>query len=84
MRCCAWGECYAALMIPIKPDRAEVAPVLPTERLTYSIRETADLLGVSYFTVFRLLKRGKLHALTCIRHKRIPKAELERFMKEVA
>lgn len=55
----------------------------PGESLTYSISETATLIGVSYHTVFRLLKRGKLRALSGIRHKRIPKTELERFLKEI-
>ena len=66
-----------------KPAFAKVDLSLPLDRLTFSIKETADLLGVSYFTVFRLLKRGKLRAIPSIRHKRIPRAELERFLKEI-
>ena len=53
-----------------------------TTTLTCSTRETAGLLGVSDHTVFRLLKRGKLKALRWIRHKRIPRAEIERFLRE--
>ena len=52
-------------------------PSATTERLAYSIQESADLLGVNYFSVYRLIQRGKLklagpcaascwcHALNC-------------------
>jgi excisionase family DNA binding protein len=50
-------------------------------RLAYSIRETAEILGVSYITVYRLLKRGLLKSSTALRHKLIPAAEIERFLK---
>jgi hypothetical protein len=33
--------------------------ILPeTERLAYSIQESANLLGVDYFSVYRLIQRG--------------------------
>jgi excisionase family DNA binding protein len=51
-------------------------------RLAYSMRETADLLGVSYITVHRLLKRGKLRASDALRNKVIPRSEIERFLRE--
>ena len=54
-------------------------PALP--KLAYSMQETADVLGVSYFTVHRLLKRGLLKSSTALRHKLIPIAEIERFLK---
>src|SRR5260370_40640925 len=50
--------------------------------LTYSAREAAAVIGVSYWTTLRLIKRGKLRAIGAIRHKLIPKAELERFLRE--
>jgi hypothetical protein len=31
-----------------------------TERLAYSIQESADLLGVDYFSIYRLIQRGNL------------------------
>lgn len=47
------------------------------ERLAYSIQEAADLLGVNYFSVYRLVQRGKLKACRVLRGKfLIPKAEL--------
>ena len=51
-------------------------------RLAYSMRETAKILGVSYITVHRLLKRGKLRASDAFRTKVIPKTEIERFLRE--
>ncbi len=55
-------------------------PALP--RLAYTMRETADIIGVSYITVHRLLKRGKLRASDALRNKVIPRTEIERFLKE--
>lgn len=51
-------------------------------RLAYSMRETAEILGVSYITVHRLLKRGKLRASDAIRNKVIPKTEIEKFLRD--
>lgn len=51
-------------------------------RLAYSMRETADLLGISYITVHRLAKRGLLRASSALRHKLIPVVEIERFLRE--
>ena len=53
----------------------------PLPRLAYTMRETAEILGVSYITVHRLLKRGKLRASGAIRNKVIPLVEIERFLK---
>jgi hypothetical protein len=49
-------------------------------RLAYSMRETAQLLGVSYITIHRLLKRGLLRSSGALRHKVIPAAEIHRFL----
>jgi excisionase family DNA binding protein len=51
-------------------------------RLAFSMRETAEILGVSYITVHRLLKRGKLRASDAVRNKVIPRTEIERFLRE--
>jgi excisionase family DNA binding protein len=42
----------------------ETKPETPvtTERLAYSIEESAQMLGVNYFSVYRLIRRGKLKA----------------------
>ena len=49
----------------------------PTERLAYSIQESADMLGVNYFSIYRLIQRGKLKACRALRGKLlVPRAEL--------
>ena len=52
------------------------------ERLAYSIHEAASLLGVDYFSVYRLIQRGNLHACRALRGKLlIPRTELLRLLK---
>jgi excisionase family DNA binding protein len=52
------------------------------ERLAYSIHEAADLLGVDYLSVYRLIQRGKLRACRALRGKLlIPRSELLRLLK---
>jgi excisionase family DNA binding protein len=52
------------------------------ERLAYSIREAANLLGVDYFSVYRLIQRGKLRACRALRGKLlVPRTELLRLLK---
>ncbi len=46
----------------------------------YTVEEVASILRVEYKTVLRLVKRGWLKVLPGIRHKRIPEAELDRYM----
>jgi excisionase family DNA binding protein len=58
------------------------ATTSPLPRLAYTMRETASIIGVSYITVHRLLKRGKLRASDAVRNKVIPRTEIERFLKE--
>lgn len=60
----------------------ETATAAPLPRLAYTMRETAAILGVSYITVHRLLKRKKLRASDAIRNKVIPQTEIERFLRE--
>jgi excisionase family DNA binding protein len=57
------------------------APSPEPERLAYSIKESADLLGVDYFSVYRLIQRGKLRACRALRGKLlIPRTELLRLL----
>ena len=47
------------------------------ERLSYSIHEAAELLGVDYFSVYRLIQRRKLRACRALRGKLlVPRTEL--------
>ncbi len=52
-------------------------PAQQRERLSYSIHEAAELLGVEYFSVYRLIQRKKLRACRALRGKLlIPRTEL--------
>jgi excisionase family DNA binding protein len=65
------------------PERPPVGPHVSgtDKRLAYTMRETAEILGVSYITVHRLIQRGLLRSSRVLRHKLIPKFEIERFLK---
>jgi excisionase family DNA binding protein len=62
-------------------------PTLPealtqTDRLVYSVEEAAELLGVHYFSVYRLIQRGKLRACRVLRGKLlVPRSELLKLLK---
>lgn len=63
--------------IPISPE-----PAPASERLAYSIQESADLLGVNYFSVYRLIQRGKLKACRALRGKLlVPRTELLKLLE---
>lgn len=53
-----------------------------TTRLAFTMRETAEILGVNYHTVYRLAKRKLLRSSSALRTKLFPKAEIERFLAE--
>ena len=52
----------------------------PLPRLAYNLHETAEILGISYISVWRLLKRGKLRSSNAFRTKLIPVGEIQRFL----
>lgn len=55
--------------------------VASKERIAYSIHEAAEMLGVDYFSVYRLIQRGKLKACRALRGKfLISKTELFRLL----
>ncbi len=51
-------------------------------RLAYSVQEAARLLGVCDKSIRRLILRGLLRPSRALRHLRIPKEELDRFLRE--
>jgi hypothetical protein len=55
------------------------SPELP--RLAFTMEETAEIFTISYTSVQRLVARGLLRASTALRHKRISRVEIERFLK---
>ena len=63
--------------IPMQPD-----VLLESKRLAYSIAESAQLLGVHYFSVYRMVQRGKLRACRVLRGKLlVPRSELLKLLK---
>jgi excisionase family DNA binding protein len=56
-------------------------PSATTERLAYSIEEAAAMLGVHYFSVYRLIQLGKLKPCRALRGKLlVPRSELLRLL----
>jgi excisionase family DNA binding protein len=52
-------------------------PKTPTERLAYSVQEAADMLGINYYTMYRLIQRQKLKTCRVLRGKLlVPRTEL--------
>jgi hypothetical protein len=49
-------------------------------RLTFTLPETAKILGISYVSVWRLVKRKKLKVIRDFRYPLVPKAEIEKYV----
>jgi excisionase family DNA binding protein len=57
-------------------------PAETPERLAYSLEEAAQMLGVHYFSIYRLIQRGKLKPCRGLRGKfLIPRTELLKLLK---
>ena len=52
------------------------------ERLAYSVFEASQLIGVSYTTLWRAIKRGDLRPIKGVGLLRISRKELERFTED--
>jgi len=52
------------------------------QRDAYTMKETAAKLGISYMSVFRLVKRGFLKPCVVMRIKLISQKEIDRFLRE--
>jgi excisionase family DNA binding protein len=71
------------IQAPLQHNQQTGVPVAkPLSKLAYNTKETAELLGTSTKTVYRLLERGLLKSTVALRHKLIPRADIERFLKE--
>ena len=53
-------------------------------RLAFSVKETADILGISQKTVYRLICRGLLNTSLALRTKLIAKSEIEHFLRDTS
>jgi excisionase family DNA binding protein len=63
-----------------QPTTAPPAPI--AERLAYSVQEAADMLGVHYFSIYRLIQRGKLKTCRALRGKLlVPRTELLKLLE---
>ena len=57
-------------------------PPVTTERLAYSIEEATGMLGVHYFSVYRLIQRGNLKPCRALRGKLlVPRSELLKLLQ---
>ena len=54
--------------------------VIPVECLTYSVEQTALVLGVDKSTVYSLIARGFFAPLEGLRHKRLPKKQVHDYV----
>jgi excisionase family DNA binding protein len=61
------------------PEKAK-APRPLVERIAYPTAEAAEAANVNPATIYRAIKRGKLRASKHLRHKRILRSELERYL----
>jgi excisionase family DNA binding protein len=52
----------------------------PMERIAYTTEEAAEVSGLCRDTIYRAIKRGKLRASKYLRHKRILRSELDRWL----
>ena len=63
--------------IPKNNEQPNPTQPAPADRLAYSVQEAADLLGVNYFSIYRLIQRGKLKPCRALRGKLlVPRTEL--------
>ncbi len=73
--------------VPASAPQAQTRSVLAQEaggkalRLAYTVPETAEALGVSKMSVYRLMYRGLLKPSLALRKKMIARSEIERFLK---
>ncbi len=80
------GAANCGKTAPTKMNASESKPTEsapPKERIAYSIHEAVEMLGVDYFSVYRLIQRGKLKACRALRGKfLISKTELFRLLNQ--
>jgi len=67
-------------MKKVAEEKQNAAPEIP--RLAFSLRETAGILGISYISVVRLVRRGLLRPSNALRNRLVSKVEIERFLSE--
>ena len=64
-------------------QKVETSPT-KTERLADSLQESADMLGINYYSVYRMVLRGKLKTCRVLRGKHlVPRSELIKLLNTV-
>lgn len=63
------------------PELKTPSPADALPRLAFSAEETATILGLSITTVRRLMRKGRLKTVRGIRHKVVPRTEIDRFLR---
>ena len=58
------------------------ATALSSTKLLLTVRDCSVMTALSEKSILRLISRGKIRALSSIRHKRIPVSELTRFIRD--
>jgi len=66
---------------PSGPGPSRIRNKEPLPRMCFTMAETAEMLGISYISVHRLLQRGLLRSSLALRHKMISRREIERFIE---
>lgn len=56
-------------------------PTENIEKLTFSLRETGERLGVSYDLVYAAVRAGKLNVIAGLREMRVSVMEIQRFVE---
>jgi hypothetical protein len=54
---------------------------IPLPKLAFTMQQTAQILNISYMSVFRLQQRGLLKSSRALRTKMIPLTEIQRFLR---
>jgi len=73
------AEMPPQVQIPQVPEGDSKLP-----RLAFSVKETAEILGISERTVQRLICRRLLKSSLALRTKLIAKSEIERFLRDTS
>jgi len=74
----------ASLAIYRQQIRSTAPPLLPSDRLTYRIKEAAKTLGVSERNIFRMIVSGELETVKRGRARLIHAASLQRLIGDNA
>jgi len=67
-------------MTPLAPTQTGQGTIQSLPRISYKVKEAAQILGVSTITIRRAIARGLLKPCRSFRHPLIPASELEKLI----